>query len=69
MASDILRNLSHAGSTYAQSFDEVHAEIERSLDSAVARLRCFSTVLPWIQDMYRASTLDKTLKGEYDVNN
>ena len=64
MASDILLNLSHSGSTYAQSFDEVHAEIEQTLESAKARLRCFATVLPWIQDMYRISSLDKRLKGK-----
>jgi len=68
VASDILMNLSHAGSTYAQSFGEVHAEIEKALEDAKARLRCFATVLPWIQDMYRISSLDKTLKGEFATN-
>ena len=39
-------NLIHAGSTFAQSFGEVHAEVETALEGAKARLRCFATVLP-----------------------
>ena len=50
-------NLSHAGSTYIQSFTVVHAEIEIAFEGAKARLNCFATVLPWIQDMYRMSSL------------
>ena len=54
-------NLSHAGSTYTQSFAVVHAEIKTAFEGAKARLNCFATVLPWIQDMYRISSL----KGDY----
>jgi len=63
IASDILLNLSHANSTYAQSFGEVQQEIERALEDAKIRLGCFETLLPWIQDMYRTPSVDKMLKG------
>ena len=58
VASDILMNLSHAGSTYTQSFAVVYAEIETAFEGAKARLHYFATVLPWIQDMYRISSLE-----------